>query len=79
MIKPLETKARPPVAGWIALAVTFWVVSAYVHFSGDPTHIFITSRFTGVARDPDRIASIFFFVGLVLFSISLFRRYFTPR
>jgi hypothetical protein len=80
MVKPASSMTRrPAVGGYIAGAVVFWLLSLYVYFTGDPTHIFITSRFSGAPLDPDRTVWVFLFLGLALFGIALFRRYLLPR
>ncbi len=68
-------KAKAQVGSFIAGGIVCWLLSLYVFLTGDPTHILITSKFSGSPIDPFRAASILFMLGLGIFGIAIWKRY----
>jgi hypothetical protein len=68
-------KSKAPVGGFVAGGIACWFLSLYVFFTGDPTHILTTGRFSGASIDPTRTASVLFLLGLVIFGVGVWKRY----
>jgi hypothetical protein len=71
--------AKAAVSGYVAGGVACWIVSLYVYVTGDPTHLLITSRFSGAPLRPENVALGFFWVGIALLFIAAIKRYVLPR
>ena len=68
-------KGKAQVGGFIAGGIFCWLLSLYVFFTGDPTHILITGKFSGAPIDPFRSAAVLFLLGLGIFGIAIWKRY----
>jgi hypothetical protein len=65
------TKPRSQVSGYIGLGVLCWIISLYVYFTGDPTHLLTTSKYSGAPRDPEQVMWLAFLAGAVSFCVAL--------
>jgi len=70
-------KSKARVGGYIAGAVLCWTLSLYVYFTGDPTHLLITGRFSAAPLDLERVVWTFLILGSALFCIALWKKCFS--